>query len=170
MTQRTNFAGWNSAFAKAINIIGEWWTPIIIRTMFLGVTRFEALQESLGIARNILTDRLNRLVESGVVEKVQYSDRPVRYEYRLTEMGHALYPAFAAIKHWGDEWLMDGKPSAIPVHEQCGKEFSPLVVCSECGEGIDSHQIQLRRGPGYAAPTGYDNAPYAPQALDVDNG
>lgn len=163
MTQRTNFSGWNSGFARAINLIGEWWTPIIIRSMFLGVTRFEALQDNLGIARNILTDRLNRLVESGLVEKLQYSDRPVRYEYRLTAMGHDLYPAFAAIKQWGDTWLMDGKPSAIPVHQKCGSEFIPMVVCSECNDEIRSDEIQLKRGPGFAPPTGYDNAPYAPQ-------
>lgn len=162
VTQRTSFRDWNSGFAKAVDVIGEWWTPIIIRTMFLGVSRFEMLQENLGIARNILTDRLNRLVEAGVVERVQYSERPPRYEYQLTKMGHDLYPTLAALKHWGDTWLMGGEPSAIPVHTDCNKQFTPQVVCSECGEQITSDKILLERGPGFRAPTGYDTAPYAP--------
>lgn len=162
MTQRTTFGSWHSAFAKTIDVIGEWWTPIIIRQMFIGVNRFEAMQETLGIARNILTDRLNRLVASGIVEKVQYSERPVRFEYHLTEMGHDLYPAFAALKHWGDKWLMNGEPSAIPIHTECKSEFFPRVVCSECGEEIRSDQIGMKRGPGYGSPSGYSDTPYAP--------
>ena len=111
MTERTSFAERDDPFFRGIDIIGDLWKPVIIWKMFEEGARFEVMQETLGIARNILTTRLNRLIDCGVVEKVKYSDRPVRYEYHLTEMGHALRPAFEEIHQWSQQWLPNGKQS-----------------------------------------------------------
>ncbi|NBU38206.1 MAG: transcriptional regulator, partial [Actinobacteria bacterium] len=104
--------------------------------------RFEAIQSDLGVARNILTDRLNSLVEAGVVQKVQYNDKPVRYEYRLTEKGSDLYGVLISIKAWGDKWMLKNGPVPKVVHSSCRSVLSPAVVCRDCGEELrfeDTH-------------------------------
>ena len=98
-----SYEGQDCSIARALEIVGERWTLLIVRDVFDGVCRFDGLQESLGIARNVLTDRLNRLVEEGVLERIPYSKRPPRYEYRLTETGRELEPALAALRRWGDQ-------------------------------------------------------------------
>ena len=107
-----DYEGQNCSIARALEIVGERWTLLIIRDAFLGLCRFEQFQESLGIARNVLTDRLNRLVDEGVLERVRYSERPERYEYRLTRKGRELNIALAALQQWGDRHL-SGKPPTL---------------------------------------------------------
>ena len=142
MTKRRNFSHMPHGMAAALDVIGEWWTPLIIRSVFKGNVRFEGMQSDLGVARNILTDRLTSLVEAGVLRKEQYNDRPVRHEYHLTEMGRDLYGIFITIKAWGDKWVLGGVPSPVVVHTPCSSVLSPSVVCSDCGEHLryeDTH-------------------------------
>ena len=128
--------------AAALDVIGEWWTPLIIRSIFKGQVRFEAIQSDLGVARNILTNRLTSLVEAGVITKVQYNDRPTRFEYHLTDMGKDLYGVFSAMKAWGDKWVRNETREPTIVHASCHTVLVPLVVCSFCGEELryeDAH-------------------------------
>src|ERR1700716_3779292 len=104
------YEGQNCSIASTLEVVGERWTLLIIRDVFLGRRRFDQLQESLGIARNVLTDRLNRLVDEGVLGGVLYSERPERYEYRLTSMGGDLNIALAAFRQWGDQYLSEKPP------------------------------------------------------------
>ena len=100
-----SYEGQDCSIARALEIVGERWTLLIVRDVLADLCRFEQLQASLGIARNVLTDRLNRLVEEGILERVPYSKRPPRYEYRLTEKGRDLEPALTALRRWGDQFV-----------------------------------------------------------------
>jgi DNA-binding HxlR family transcriptional regulator len=142
MTKRRSFSHMPHGIAAALDVIGEWWTPLVVRSVFKGNVRFEAVQSDLGVARNILTDRLNSLVEAGVLRKVQYNDRPVRFEYHLTDMGRDLYGVLITIKAWGDKWVLGGTPAPVVVHSTCNSVLSPAVVCRDCREEItfeDTH-------------------------------
>ncbi|HEX2311187.1 MAG TPA: helix-turn-helix domain-containing protein, partial [Vicinamibacterales bacterium] len=99
--------------ARALEAIGDRWTMLVIRDAFHGVHRFEDFQQRLGIARNVLSDRLNRLVDDGILAKRAYQERPERFEYRLTEKGRDLYPVVAALLAWGDRWTPS--PEGPPV-------------------------------------------------------
>src|SRR6185295_17175022 len=100
---RRDYEGQNCSIARALEVVGERWTLLIVRDVFLGKHRFDELQESLAIARNVLTDRLNRLVQEGILERVRYSERPERFEYRLTRKGRELNVALAGLRQWGDK-------------------------------------------------------------------
>src|SRR6476646_5954642 len=102
---KRDYEGQNCSIARSLELVGERWTLLIIRDAFLGLRRFEQFQENLGIARNVLADRLNRLVEEGIMERVRYSERPERYEYRLTPKGWDLQIARAGLRQWGDKYL-----------------------------------------------------------------
>jgi DNA-binding HxlR family transcriptional regulator len=133
--------------AKALEIIGERWTWLIIRDAFLGITRFDEFQESLGIARNVLTDRLNRLVEEGIFERVLYQARPPRYEYRLTEKGADLFTGLNALRQWGDKYL-----SPKPMRLLRRKGDKTPVVAALVPEGapvLARDEIELVPGPGF---------------------
>lgn len=113
MAPRKNFDHLNTGLADALGVVGEWWTPLIMQQIAEGSHRFEQIQGSLGIARNILTDRLTTLVSHEVVAKTQYSDKPKRFEYHLTNKGRALLPILAALDTWGTEWVTpfrNGRP------------------------------------------------------------
>src|SRR5206468_3701630 len=103
----------NCSVARALEVVGERWTLLIVRDAFLGLRRFDQFQESLGIARNVLTDRLNRLVEEGILERVRYSERPERYEYHLTPKGRELNIALAGLRQWGDKYLSEKPPRVL---------------------------------------------------------
>jgi DNA-binding HxlR family transcriptional regulator len=107
---KRDYEGQNCSIARALEVVGERWTLLIVRDAFLGLRRFEQFQESLGIARNVLTDRLNRLVEEGVLERVRYSEHPERFEYRLTRKGSDLQIALAGLWQWGDKYVSDKPP------------------------------------------------------------
>ncbi|TCS34363.1 HxlR family transcriptional regulator [Paucimonas lemoignei] len=128
--------------ARSLQIIGDRWSFLLIREMFFGVRRFDEFQANLGIASNILTDRLQRLTEHGVIEKRQYQARPDRYEYRFTAKGRDLYGSMIVMMHWGDKWLSHGKPPLILRHRLCQHDFFARVVCSECGEELDPRQVE----------------------------
>lgn len=142
MTKRRSFGHMPHGMAAALDVIGEWWTPLIIRSVFRGNVRFEGIQSDLGVARNILTDRLNSLVDADVLCKVQYNDKPARFEYRLTDKGRDLYGVLITIKAWGDKWMLGGTPAPVVVHTSCKSVLSPAVVCRDCREEIkfeDTH-------------------------------
>jgi DNA-binding HxlR family transcriptional regulator len=143
------------SLARGLELIGDWWSPLIIRDLFLGVTRFDELVEDLGISRNLLTRRLNALADNGIVARRAYQERPVRCEYVLTEAGHDLVPAILALTAWGDRWAQPREGSPILfVHQTCGHEFRPQVTCSICGEEIRADTVTALPGPGGAAKAG----------------
>jgi DNA-binding HxlR family transcriptional regulator len=107
---RNDYDGQNCSIARALEIVGERWTLLIVRDAFLGLRRFEQFQKSLGIARNVLTDRLGRLVEEGILDRIRYSERPERYEYRLTPKGRDLAVTLAGLRQWGDKYLSEEPP------------------------------------------------------------
>jgi len=153
--ERTSFAEMRCSLARGLDMIGDWWSPLIIRDLFLNVVRFDELVEDLGISRNLLTRRLKSLAESGVIERNVYQRRPVRYEYRLTAAGRDLVPAILALTAWGDRWARPKEGSPILfVHKTCGHQFQPLVSCSACGGAISADAVRPIAGPGGAAKRG----------------
>ena len=130
--------------ARTVSIVGDRWTLLVLRDCFLGVRRFEAFQEKLGITRPILADRLRKLVGAGVLTKIPYQERPLRHEYRLTEKGLSLYPIIVGLAHWGDTHLSgeDGPP-LLRRHKACGHVFDPVLTCSECGEAVGPRDVSV---------------------------
>jgi DNA-binding HxlR family transcriptional regulator len=153
--ERTSFAQMRCSLARGLDLIGDWWSPLILRDLFLGVMRFDELVEDLGISRNLLTRRLRALVASRIIDRVAYQRRPVRYEYRLTEAGRDLVPVLMALMAWGDRWAApkEGRPIMFR-HRRCGREFTARVTCSECGEALDVDDLIALPGPGGAAKRG----------------
>ena len=136
---------------RTLDVIGDRWTLLILRDIFRGVRRFSRIRDDLGIAKNLLTDRLATLVETGVVEKVPYQERPVRHEYRLTDKGRALSPALVALMRWGDVWCFDtGAPTEL-VHHDCGTRVELQPWCTHCNGPIPPARISSRPGPGRPA-------------------
>ncbi len=153
--KRTSYAKMHCSLARGLDLIGDWWSPLIIRDLFLNVVRFDELTEDLGISRNLLTRRLKSLMRNGIIERTAYRRRPLRYEYRLTEAGRDLVPAILALTAWGDRWAKPKEGSPILfVHKTCGRHFQPQVTCSVCGEVISSTTVKAVGGPGGAVKPG----------------
>ena len=128
--------------ARALSVVGERWTMLILRDAFFGTRRFDRFQANLGITRHRLSERLGKLVDQGVLVKVPYHERPVRYEYRLTRKGLALYPVLMSLARWGDEWMDAGEgPPLEYVHKSCGQKTRPTLTCSECGEPLRPQEV-----------------------------
>lgn len=106
MAQRTSLSDADCAIAQALDVVGDWWTLLIVRDTARGVHRFDALQQELGVSRKVLTERLRMLTDAGVLVRQPYQDRPVRHEYRLTPRGRALLPVLIALQDWGDAWVL----------------------------------------------------------------
>ncbi len=142
--------------ASTLEVIGERWTLLVIRDIFLGIRRFEDIQRDLGVARNVLQDRLEGLVSQGIVTKRPYQDRPVRSEYRLTEKGADLWPVLVALLQWGDRHALVGDRPMILRHRGCGGELDDRRRCTACGADISvTEAIAVRTGakrPEEAAP------------------
>src|ERR1035438_638445 len=148
--------------AHCLDVVGEWWSLLIVRDAFLGVTRFDDFQPRLGISRNILTQRLNHLVEKDVLKRVAYSDHPPRSEYRLTAKGRDLWHVVTAMRQWGDQWASPGGPPVQTRHTACGHVVTALPACSpasgpvarpfpagsSCGEPLDARAVTAVPGPG----------------------
>ena len=133
---------------RTLDLVGDRWTLLILRDLFRGVRRFSQLQDDLGIARNLLADRLARLVEAEIVDKVPYQERPVRHEYVLTPKGQDLSPSLVALMGWGDRWCSDGGPPTVLVHADCGTPLEQITRCPTCDDLIAPTQIRSRPGPG----------------------
>jgi len=139
----------NCSLARALSVVGDRWTLLVLREAFLRVRRFEDFQERLGIARRVLAARLKHLVEQGVLKKVAYQQRPTRYEYRLTEKGLGLYPVLVSLVHWGDVHYAGKKgPPMLHRHLACGHDFTSVMTCSECGEAVHPREVAPHPGPG----------------------
>ncbi len=133
------------SIARALGVVGERWTLLILREIFQGSSRFDDLRGALGISRNVLSARLDALVGNEVLKKVLYQDRPVRFEYRLSEKGRDLYPVLLALLRWGDRWLSDGGPPPLTlIHRGCGKAVSPEIACDHCGEPLAPGNTRAR--------------------------
>src|SRR3954447_6582854 len=118
---KRSYDGQVCSIAGALELIGERWTLLIVRDLFLGVRRFDDLQRDLGIARNVLRDRLNRLVDEGVVRRRRYQERPERFEYVLTEKGVDLWPVLHSVMRWGDRYAApEAGPATLVEHRGCG--------------------------------------------------
>jgi DNA-binding HxlR family transcriptional regulator len=153
--QRTSFEEMNCSVAQCLEVVGEWWSLLIVRDAFLGVSRFDDFQARLGISRNILNHRLNRLVDNGVFERVAYQDHPPRSEYRLTDKGRDLWHVVMAMRQWGDRWAAPEGPRLDIRHVGCGQVVQAEPVCSHCGEPLDVRKVTAEAGPG-AGPGDYD--------------
>src|SRR5258706_2144424 len=137
--------GQDCSIARTVELIGERWTILILRDVFLGTSRFEELQRELGVARNVLQTRLERVVEEGILRRVQYQERPPRYEYRLTRKGTDLWPVLVALLKWGDRHVSpDGAPVVIE-HRGCGGEIDDRRRCERCGADLEAWEVVARR-------------------------
>jgi DNA-binding HxlR family transcriptional regulator len=125
--------------ARSLELIGERWSLLVIRDVFLGHRRFDEIQSSLGIARNVLASRLGRLMDEGILEKRPYQERPVRYEYFLTEKGLDLWPVLVALMAYGDKYgLPEGaEPPTRIVHKECGGAVNDRRICERCGAELE---------------------------------
>jgi len=146
--ERTSFDEINCSIAQCLEVVGEWWTLLIVRDAFLGVSRFDDFQWRLGISRNILNRRLTYLVDNEVFERVQYEDRPARFDYRLTEKGRDLWHIITSMCQWGDRWAAPEGPPLRLRHKSCGRVIRAVHVCSHCGEPIDGRSVTAEPGPG----------------------
>ena len=141
-----DYEGQNCSIARALEVVGERWTLLIIRDVFLGLHRFDEFQESLGIARNVLTDRLNRLVEEGILERVQYSERPPRFEYRLTKTGRELNVALTALRQWGDAHLSEKPPRLL--RRKADRKPVVAALVPRSADVLRPDEVELVPGPG----------------------
>lgn len=146
---RTRFDHWPCSVARTVDLLGDAWMVLILRDAFYGVRRFEDFQANLGIGRNVLTQRLSRLVDDGVLARVPYQERPVRHEYRLTDKGRALFDVVLALIRFGDDWLApDGAPIVLK-DRASGEPVDPVVVDRHTGRPIDPRSVVVEPGPGF---------------------
>ena len=144
--RRTRFDDAPCPIARATDLIGDWWTPIVLRDAMFGRKRFEDFQTGLGVPRAILARRLARLVEEGLLEKVLYEERPKRYEYHLTDKGRAFFDVLGAMWSWGAEWLWKGGgPPVMLVDRETRREVKPVVVDEATGQRIDVRRLRAVR-------------------------
>jgi DNA-binding HxlR family transcriptional regulator len=148
LVRRTSFEDMSCSVAQCLEVVGEWWSLLIVRDAFLGVRRFDDFQARLGISRNILNDRLKKLVDDGVLDRVPYQDNPPRAEYRLTEKGRDLWSVLTAMRQWGDRWAAPIGPPLHMRHRACGHVVDAVMVCSHCGAPLTAQSVAVEAGPG----------------------
>jgi DNA-binding HxlR family transcriptional regulator len=146
---KRDYEGQNCSIARALEIVGERWTLLIVRDVFLGLRKFDEIQESLGIARNVLTDRLTRLVDEGILQRVRYSERPERYEYRLTAKGIELNVALTALRQWGDKHLSEKPPRLL--RRKADKKPVVAALVAKGTPVLAPEEVETVAGPGFAA-------------------
>lgn len=138
------------SLARALSVVGDRWTLVILRDCFLGVRRFDDFEARLGITRHILSDRLKKLLDAGVLEKRPYQQRPRRDEYRLTAKGRDLYPVILSLVHWGDRYMADDRgPPIRHRHRGCGHRMRGVLVCSECGDELQPRDVDVEESPAW---------------------
>ena len=149
--QRTDFGEMACSIARTLDVIGEPWSPLILRDIWVGFTRFEQLQADLGISRKVLTERLNHLVDRGVLERRAYDRRP-RWEYVLTEKGLELVDVLMVMVAWGDKWLAGAAGAPVLYrHHACGEISHVDLTCAHCGKPMHARDVDVLPGPGAAA-------------------
>lgn len=147
---RSSFAEMQCSVARTLDIIGDAWTPLVLRDIALGISRFDAIQRNLGLSRKVLAQRLRLLVEHGVVSRAAYQDAPVRHDYRLTDKGKDLAAVLIAMQRFGDKWVFG--PERAPVvwrHLSCGQQSEPLLCCDRCGQPVGPDDALPGPGPGF---------------------
>jgi DNA-binding HxlR family transcriptional regulator len=148
--QRTNFGEMACSIARTLDVVGEPWSPLVLRDVYVGMNRFEQIQADLGISRKVLTERLNHLVERGVLERRPYDNRP-RFEYHLTQQGRELFDVLMVMVRWGDKWLAGtAGPPVLYRHHTCGEVSHVELHCSRCGEPMGADTVDVLAGPGSA--------------------
>ena len=146
--QRTQFGDFACSIARTMDVIGEPWSPLVLRDVFAGVHRFDQIQADLGVSRKVLTERLNHLVEQGVLDRRQYDARP-RFEYHLTDKGTELVDLLMVMVGWGDRWLAgQAGPPVLYRHRACGQVSQVDLRCASCGEPMHAGDVDLLPGPG----------------------
>ena len=138
------------SIAGALGLIGERWSLLVIRDVFLGLHRFDDVQRSLGIARNVLRDRLKLLVDEGILERRRYQERPERFEYHLTEKGRDLWPVLHGLMVWGDKHVPPhpAGPPTLVEHRGCGGHIDEHARCTRCGAVVGALDVRAKPGPG----------------------
>ena len=148
LMRRTRFDDWPCPIARTTDLIGDWWTPLVLRELFAGRSRFDDIQAALGCSRAVLAQRLDRLVDEGMLVKVPYEEHPPRFDYRLTDKGRAFWDVLAAMWRWGSDWLWDGdEPPVVLVDRETRAEIRPLVVDEATGDHVDVRQLRMARNP-----------------------
>jgi DNA-binding HxlR family transcriptional regulator len=159
---RTSFDQMNCSIARTLEVIGDAWTPLILRDIAFGITRFDAIQRDLGISRKVLSERLAALVEHGVLQRVAYQEKPARYDYFPTEKGADLAVVLLSMQAWGDRWVFgEDRAPLVFRHETCGEVTSVVPACSHCGERVEAGNITPMLGPGFEAGPGTSEIPAA---------
>jgi DNA-binding HxlR family transcriptional regulator len=149
--QRTRFGDMACSIARTLDVVGEPWSPLILRDVWVGVTRFDQIQRELGMSSKVLAERLKWLVANDVLEQRAYSQRPLRHEYVLTAKGYELCTVLMAITAWGDRWTAgDAGPPVLLRHRGCGQLTHPELRCARCGETLDAADVDVEPGPGAA--------------------
>lgn len=159
--ERASFRDMTCSIARTLDVIGDTWTPLILRDIGLGITRFETMQRNLGISRKVLARRLAALVEHGVVQRVRYQDNPTRYDYLPTEKGVELLYILLAMKTWGDRWVFGEGEHPMLFRHACGATTDPVMTCPECGDVIRPGEVTPVAGPGLSPGPGTSEIPAA---------
>ena len=146
---KRDYEGQNCSIARALEVVGERWTLLIVRDAFLGLRRFDEFQANLGIARNVLTDRLNRLVAEGILERVPYNRRPERFEYRLTPKGRELNLALAGLRQWGDKYVSEKPPSLL--RRKADRKPVIVALVPKGSRVLRADEVESVPGPGWDA-------------------
>jgi DNA-binding HxlR family transcriptional regulator len=139
---RRDYPGQNCSIANALEVIGERWTLLIVRDVMGGSRKFGELQEGLGVARNVLAARLQRLVDQDILERRPYQEAPPRYEYFLTEKGLDLWPALVALLRWGDRYSPPDGERLVILHKECGGTVSDRGICESCGRVLHARDAR----------------------------
>jgi DNA-binding HxlR family transcriptional regulator len=142
-----SYPGQICSIARALEVVGERWSLLILRDAVLGLRRFEEFEESLGIASNVLTNRLKLLCDEGVLERLPDAERPGRPKYVLTDKGRELGPALIILMKWGDQhYPTPGGPPQLTLHAQCGGNLGADLHCDRCGKHVGADEIELHPG------------------------
>jgi len=139
------------SISRPLAVLGDRWTFILIKQAFAGTRRFEDFHSTLGISRGRLADRLDRLVEQGILQRTPYKNGRTRHEYRLTEKGHDLYPVLIALRDWGDRYMAPEGPPVLYRHEGCGGEAHTHITCDRCGRELSARDVAPEPGSGLTA-------------------
>jgi DNA-binding HxlR family transcriptional regulator len=150
--KKTGIGNLTCSVARAVEVVGDTWNLMIVRELFLGSRRFDDIASQIGISPHLLSVRLQSLTRLEVLQREAYQDKPVRYQYRLTESGRDLWPVIIALKAWGDKWVdwPDGPPLTLQ-HKNCGHQTTPTLVCPECGDPMDALSTTAEMGPAMTA-------------------
>lgn len=151
----SGFSDFTCSIARTLELVGEWWTPLVLRDLFAGLESFDEIQRNLGIASNILSARLGKLREEGLVTREPDPEDARRWRYKLTEKGRDLYPVLLALMAWGDKWqAAPGQQPLLMVHEHCGQVTAAVPSCSVCREPLALADLRFFPGPGAQAGPG----------------